>query len=251
LKKIIFLSIITTVLIALFSLPAYAELSKGNSGDDVSRLQTVMKKEGCFSYSITGYFGDITQQAIKDFQRKHSLPVTGEIDAETMSALNLTSAILTPQNTPGKSLYINDSGNPVKLLQDKLSEKGFSSKYIIPSYYCEITASLVSQYQKSIGLPADGIAGELTLSKLGLFIPEEGINALKVVPKTTSYYESNSALVILRDVSSDRESKDTIILKDIGDDVKLIQERLKELIGHTPFEVLMGAVLGIFIGFML
>lgn len=41
------------------------------------------------------------------------------------------------------------------------------------------------------------------------------------------------------------------IIEEIYQGSHISQERLKELIGHTPFEVLMGAALGAFLGFYL
>lgn len=40
-----------------------------------------------------------------------------------------------------------------------------------------------------------------------------------------------------------------VIIEDFRDQHQFKQERLKELIGHTPFEVLAGAILGIFIAY--
>ena len=113
-------------------------------------------------------------------------------------------------------------------MQDTLKSKGFSSDYIIPSYYCEVTASLVAQYQRSIGLSSDGIAGEMTLSKLGLYIPAEGISYLKVAP-TEEYVKVGSVSIKLREISEARASRDTVILEDEGSDVEQIQSYLKKL----------------------
>ncbi len=40
-----------------------------------------------------------------------------------------------------------------------------------------------------------------------------------------------------------------VIIEDFRDQHQFKQERLKELIGHTPFEVLAGAILGIFMAY--
>lgn len=42
-----------------------------------------------------------------------------------------------------------------------------------------------------------------------------------------------------------------VIIEDFRDRHQFKQERLKELIGHTPFEVLAGAILGVFIAYRL
>ncbi|NLP46606.1 MAG: divergent PAP2 family protein [Epulopiscium sp.] len=41
------------------------------------------------------------------------------------------------------------------------------------------------------------------------------------------------------------------IIDEFGDSNLKLEERLKELLGHTPFEVIAGAILGMIIGFVL
>jgi hypothetical protein len=50
-------------------LPVSKNLKWSDSGDEVKRLQTLLKKLGFFTYpDITGYYGSITRQAVLDFQ---------------------------------------------------------------------------------------------------------------------------------------------------------------------------------------
>ena len=64
------------------------------------------------------------------------------------------------------------------------------------------------------------------------------------------------AWIILMDAQGFRRSvgKQAEILNVILDDIywkkKVKEERLKELLGHTPIEVLIGAVIGILVGFI-
>ena len=55
-------------LMCIFTVTSFAALSKGDSGDDVSHLQSALKLKGYFDDNITGYFGDITEEAVKSFQ---------------------------------------------------------------------------------------------------------------------------------------------------------------------------------------
>ena len=41
---------------------------------------------------VTGYYGDVTEQAVKDFQQKAGLEVTGEADNATLKALFMSNA---------------------------------------------------------------------------------------------------------------------------------------------------------------
>ncbi|KEO82197.1 C40 family peptidase [Tumebacillus flagellatus] len=55
-----------------------ASLSIGMSGPSVSALQTNLNTLGYYTYpSITGYFGTVTAQSVKDFQSAYGLGVDG------------------------------------------------------------------------------------------------------------------------------------------------------------------------------
>jgi murein DD-endopeptidase MepM/ murein hydrolase activator NlpD len=54
------------------------ELTLGSKGDDVVKLQQMLKDKGFFTHpTCTGYYGEITIKAVKDYQTKNKLPVTG------------------------------------------------------------------------------------------------------------------------------------------------------------------------------
>jgi len=74
--------------------PAYAatatssSLSQGMTSNSVSSLQANLKTLGYFTYpTVTGYFGTITAQAVKDYQKAYSLPVTGVADTATQTSI--------------------------------------------------------------------------------------------------------------------------------------------------------------------
>lgn len=63
-------------------------LVKGADGMEIQTLQYILKKEGMFKYpQITGYFGPITQDAVRLFQKKYGLPTTGTVGPMTRSIL--------------------------------------------------------------------------------------------------------------------------------------------------------------------
>ncbi|WP_282936961.1 NlpC/P60 family protein [Paenibacillus sp. RC67] len=64
-------------------------LSQGMSGSNVGALQSNLKTLGYFTYPInTAYFGSITAQAVRDFQKAYSLPVSGAVDSSTQTAIS-------------------------------------------------------------------------------------------------------------------------------------------------------------------
>jgi len=63
----------------------------GHSGEEVRKLQEVLEDLGHFTYSAgpTGYFGQVTKDAVIEFQRAHNLtPYPGWIGPGTRKALN-------------------------------------------------------------------------------------------------------------------------------------------------------------------
>lgn len=65
-------------------------LKKGMRGDNVKELQQLLKEAGYFNYPTnTGYFGDITEQALKDYQQAKGQPVTGEFDNNSSGLLKV------------------------------------------------------------------------------------------------------------------------------------------------------------------
>jgi hypothetical protein len=70
------------------------ELVSGQSGQDVSALQTRLIRLGLLGGAATGYFGSQTEQAVVAFQQSQGLPVNGRADIATLDALGFdTSAI--------------------------------------------------------------------------------------------------------------------------------------------------------------
>lgn len=61
---------------------------QGNSGSAVQVIQSILKADGSYSFpSITGYFGTVTEDAVKAFQSKSGLQPTGLVDRLTLQKL--------------------------------------------------------------------------------------------------------------------------------------------------------------------
>lgn len=61
-------------------------LVEGNSGAEVSRLQTLLQKQG-FDVGVDGVFGSETTAAVRQFQQTQGLEVDGVVGADTWAAL--------------------------------------------------------------------------------------------------------------------------------------------------------------------
>lgn len=93
LKKIV----VSTVTVGMMvSAPLMAQASMGDQtlrygmeNNDVRELQTALKNRGHFDFhTATGYYGTITVDAVKSFQRAKGLDVDGIAGPQTFKALN-------------------------------------------------------------------------------------------------------------------------------------------------------------------
>lgn len=64
-------------------------LSIGSEGSEVKQLQMTLRAFGLFTHpSDTGYFGDVTRNAVLRYQSNKKIPQTGMVDAATREKLN-------------------------------------------------------------------------------------------------------------------------------------------------------------------
>ncbi len=68
--------------------PGPALLSPGDEGDRVRRVQARLRQIDWFEGDVTGVYGDKTTKAVRGFQEKRGLPVTGEVDQRTLDRLH-------------------------------------------------------------------------------------------------------------------------------------------------------------------
>lgn len=66
----------------------FAEVLKnGSEGEEVKELQSQLKQKGYFEGPVTGYFGSITEEAVKKFQTDSQLTVDGVVGSGTRKVL--------------------------------------------------------------------------------------------------------------------------------------------------------------------
>lgn len=136
-----------------------AEWKKGMSSPEIKQLQQRLKEKGFFTYpQATGYFGAITEEAVKAFQRAMNLPATGIVDDATYAKLKKPAS--------NDTLAIGSRGAAVSDLQRRLKQLGYFRYPQITGYYGVVTADAVKQFQRANGLPATGRADRATLERL-------------------------------------------------------------------------------------
>ncbi|MBQ9030848.1 MAG: peptidoglycan-binding protein [Parasporobacterium sp.] len=162
------------------SLPANAVY--GSSADEVMILQSTLSSLGYEVGEIDGYFGDMTKNALSQFQKDHGLADNGILDAQTVDALLNAPA---PENTeevsepapaeepepaPAPSAESGDlvygmTGDGVLALQSALAAAGFNPGPL-DGYFGDMTYNAVLQFQTDKGLLVDGIVGPYTMAAL-------------------------------------------------------------------------------------
>ncbi|MGG6468796.1 peptidoglycan-binding protein [Saccharococcus caldoxylosilyticus] len=202
------------------SLAANAAMKIGSRGNEVKVLQQNLKLLGYFKYpEITGYFGVITQDAVKRFQQANGLSATGVADARTLQLIQ--NAMRHPSATSVKPpqanvLKIGSRGAEVSKLQQNLKQLGYFTYPKITGYYGTVTATAVRQFQKEYQLPVTGAADGATIAKIN--------EALK--KQAPSYPPASQGTIYLTIGSA-------------GDQVKQVQAKLKQL-GYFTYPEITG-----------
>ncbi len=150
-------------------------LKKGKQDIEVEHLQEVLAAdEGLYPEKlITGYFGSLTEAALKRFQQKHNLPQTGITDSATQMKLNAVSRSLTKLSVPEDAvlfehdLQYGDQGDEVQGLQEYLIYEGSYKEAFVTGYFGNYTKNAVSIFQKKFGVqPVSGFFGPKTRHKI-------------------------------------------------------------------------------------
>lgn len=110
-KKILFsLIIFAGIIVALFASKnnKVEALSKyGSRGNEVTQIQTKLKRWGYYNGSIDGVYGSKTLNAVKSFQRKNGLTVDGIAGEKTLAAMGITSSGNSTNSTSSNSNNVN------------------------------------------------------------------------------------------------------------------------------------------------
>lgn len=173
---------ITTASLLVMGTVVQAEgvlLKQGMQGDEVKLVQTELKKLGYFNDVSSGYFGEVTKQALMNYQKDRKFSVDGVAGPAVWSALignNKLPALSDKKssvssNDTGNTNFLGklqkgDQGDKVKAVQSKLNVLEYITKDNVTGYFGEVTENAVEKYQKAKGITVDGIIGKGTWSLL-------------------------------------------------------------------------------------
>ncbi|MFS8500306.1 MAG: LysM peptidoglycan-binding domain-containing protein [Caldicoprobacter sp.] len=117
------LTVVTALLLILFICVPFSRVSaagyqltrnlkKGMSGEDVAVVQRLLRDLGFFTYpQITGYFGSITETAVKAFQKANGLAADGIIGPITRGVMNKLLGGSTASRGDATSVYTVQPGD--------------------------------------------------------------------------------------------------------------------------------------------
>ncbi|HEY1366907.1 MAG TPA: peptidoglycan-binding protein [Gaiellaceae bacterium] len=145
---------------ALGALPAPAA---AGVNPQIAGLQVALRAHGLYFGPIDGISGAGTVGAVREFQRRHHLPVDGRADATTRKALGALGGPLFGRRVLTRGMF----GWDVAVLQFLLTRRGFDPG-VIEGYFDSRTERALRRYQRSVHVAMDGIAGSRTLAALGL-----------------------------------------------------------------------------------
>jgi peptidoglycan hydrolase-like protein with peptidoglycan-binding domain len=157
------------ILICSLNVNAAVLYKQGVQAEEVKQIQTQLKKLGYFNNEITGYYGEVTKEAVIAYQKANGFSADGVVGSATWKVLvgtNQTAQADTNSSSAFNSVLKSGAqSDEVKKVQLKLKELGYF-KGNATGLYGSITVNAVKDYQYANGLKADGIVGKGTWDKL-------------------------------------------------------------------------------------
>jgi peptidoglycan hydrolase-like protein with peptidoglycan-binding domain len=160
------------VTVALLSMATQVlAYQRGEQSEAVRAIQVRLQQLGYFNVDPTGFYGELTEQAVNRFQRDNSLPMTGRVDPETLTAIErlLRPAPcfgqVTQVGTTNQILSFGDSGLQVSALQDQLRQLGYLNRAATGQFDFE-TQQAVLRFQQAFDIQQTGQVGPTTRGAL-------------------------------------------------------------------------------------
>ncbi len=136
-------------------------LQPGDKGTAVSQLQERLKELDYYDYpSITGFYGPVTEKAVRLFQKTNGLKADGMAGPETMTLL------LNTEKAKYYCIRYGDRNDDVEQLQLRLCKLGYLDDSAVTGYFGMVTQDAVNEFQAKNGLSVDAMAGKDTKAKL-------------------------------------------------------------------------------------
>lgn len=183
-------------------------LQKESECIEVKALQKDLIKMGYLSSDATGYYGDLTETAVKELQDDYGYEVDGIAGEATLKLLDRLMGRVKSSVDPSKLMQEGDENEHVVALQKNLIKLGYLNTKAT-GFYGPATKRAVLGLQEDNGIEADGIAGVATLSLISeLIIGETAVAGVSTA----------------KDVSENDEDVADINESGIGDEEKTVTD---------------------------
>ncbi|NEO52351.1 MAG: peptidoglycan-binding protein [Okeania sp. SIO3B5] len=150
---------------AILSPNSAVYLRRGDKATTVTAVQRKLRELGYFYANLTGYYGPITERAVRQFQEDKGIAATGQIEPTTWSLLfagnrskQINSSLL---NSSTRVLYFGQVSPQVAIIQRRLAELGFY-RGPINSIYDQNTRTAVIRFQNAHRITPTGQVGITT-----------------------------------------------------------------------------------------
>ena len=178
--------------VSLWLQPGWRTLSISSTGPSVAAAQRAIIAAGIPLFGgADGIFGQSTLAALKTYQQRVGLPVTGVVDAATASAMGLSSG----------STGVRQSAAAVRAAQNALIRGGIhvaggaTGAFSIGTYYA------VRTFQRFQGLPVTGVIDAATARALGILAappPDSAWSNLAINSRSFQVAAAQRALMNLK-----------------------------------------------------
>ena len=155
-------------------------LSKyGSRGNEVTQIQTKLKRWGYYKGSIDGIYGSQTQSAVRYFQSKNGLTVDGIAGAKTLAAMGITNS---SNNSSSGSNTSNDLNLLTRIIYGEARGESYTGQVAI--------AAVVLNRVKSSNFP-NSVAGVIYQPGAFTAVSDGQIN---LTPNSTAKKAAQDAL---------------------------------------------------------
>jgi peptidoglycan hydrolase-like protein with peptidoglycan-binding domain len=141
--------------------------SLGERSAAVLHSEKLLKKAGFNPGKVDGIFDRATQKASRAFERRfRGAGDDGRIGENQLDRMKVAARA---KENPGSGPTLKEGyrGGPVKALQKRLDQLGFANG-ANDGIFGKATERAVKKFQRSFGLPADGVVGDKTWRMLGI-----------------------------------------------------------------------------------
>lgn len=173
-------------------------LQLGMTDPEVYNLQKVLSQTPSIypEGQVTGYFGKATEAAVKKFQEKYGIRITGEVGPQTRAKLNELYGSKEQQPfsytfDTKKVLKKGMQGIDIINLQQALAlDSGYSPKGMVNGTFDKATEDAVKEFQKKYGIQVTGQVGALTVAKLNELFSQPSETSSQLTQGTFESYEA-------------------------------------------------------------